>query len=66
MKRIIIDATVLAAIAQEIEHNCSMLNLSDEESAADDISFYVPRIQNAVYTLRETIKKAEPAESVKQ
>lgn len=58
---ITIDSTALVAVANDIDHNCLMLNLSDEETAADDLSFYVPRILSAVETLRALVKKAEPA-----
>lgn len=51
-KLITIRAAALGAILNEIEHNCNMLGLSDEETAADDVGFYVPRIQRAAYELR--------------
>lgn len=59
--KIIIDSAALVAVADDIDHNCLMLNLSDEETAADDLSFYVPRILSAVETLRVLVRKAEPA-----
>lgn len=59
--KIIIDSAALVAVVDDIDHNCLMLNLSDEETAADDLSFYVPRILSAVETLRVLVKKAEPA-----
>lgn len=59
--KIIIDSVALVAVADDIDHNCLMLNLSDEETAADDLSFYVPRILSAVETLRVLVRKAEPA-----
>lgn len=59
MKRII-DAAALESIAKDIEHNCFMLGFTDEESAEDDLGFYIPRIKRAVYDLRETIKESEP------
>lgn len=59
--KIITDSQALVAIADDINHNCLMLNLSDEESAADDLSFYVPRILSAVETLRVLVKKSELA-----
>ena len=58
--KILIDSTALIAIADDIDHSCLMLNLSDEETAADDLSFYVPRILSAVETLRALVKKSEP------
>ena len=59
MKRII-ETAALAAIAEDVEHNCLMLSLSDEESAEDDIGFFVPRIKRAAYELRKIIEESEP------
>ena len=61
MKRIIVDAAALDAIVRDVEHNCSMLALADEESAADDVEFYVPEIQRAADRLRGLIREAEQA-----
>ena len=60
-KKIVIDSAALGAALSEIEHNCSMLVLSGDESAADDVGFYVPRIQRAAYDLRQLMKAAAPA-----
>lgn len=60
-KTITIPAATLDAILNEIEHNCNMLVLSDEETSADDVGFYVPRIQRAAYELRRLIRTAAPA-----
>lgn len=60
-KTITIQAAALGAILNEIEHNCNMLVLSDEEMSADDVGFYVPRIQRAAYELRRLIRTAAPA-----
>ena len=54
-----IDSAALAGILYEIEHNCSMLMLSDEDTAADDVEFYVPRIQRAADELRRMINQVE-------
>lgn len=61
MKRII-DTAALAAVADDIDLNCMMLRLSDEESAEDDIGFYLPRITRAAHELRRIIKESEPAQ----
>ena len=58
---ITISGADLGAIIDEIEHNCNMLVLTDEETAADDVGFYVPRIQRATYELRRLIRTAKPA-----
>lgn len=60
-KSITINGADLGAIIDEIEHNCNMLVLTDEETAADDVGFYVPRIQRAAYELRRLIRTAAPA-----
>ena len=60
MGKIIIDSAALEAVADEIDHNCLMLNLSNEDTAAEDISFYVPRILSALHTLRVLITESEP------
>lgn len=62
MARIIVDSDSLAAAADDIEHNCIMLGFTDEESAEDDIGFYIPRIRAGVETLRKIIQDAEPVE----
>lgn len=64
MKRII-DTSALVAVANDIEHNCFMLAFTDEESAEDDVGFYVPRIRRAVDELRGIIRTAEPIDGVK-
>lgn len=61
MKRIIVDAAALDAVVRDVEHNCFMLALADEESAADDVEFYVPEIQRAADRLRGLIREAEQA-----
>lgn len=60
-KQIVIDSAALGAVLYEIEHNSSMLVLSDEDTAADDVMFYVPRIQAAADELRRLIRTAKPA-----
>lgn len=66
MKRVMCDSAALSAVLGEIEHNCSMLALSDEETAAEDVAFYVPQIQRAADELRRIINQAEPAQHNKQ
>ena len=63
MKKMI-DTDTLAAIADDIDHSCTMLGYADEDSAEDDIGFYVPRIRRTVYNLRKIIREAEPEEGV--
>lgn len=59
-KRIILNSAALAGVLHEIEHNCSMLVLGDDETAGDDVEFYVPRILAAADELRRLINTAEP------
>ena len=63
MKRnlIVIDSAALGAAIDEIEHNCLMLDLADEETALEDIGFYVPFIRRTAEDLRQMIKTAAPA-----
>ena len=58
---ITISGAALVAILNEIEHNCNMLVLTDEEAVAEDVGFYVPRIQRAAYELRKLMESAAPA-----
>ena len=58
---IIIDSAALGAAVDEIEHNCLMLDLTDEETALEDIDFYVPCIRRAAEDLRQLISTAAPA-----
>lgn len=58
--RKIIETDSLGLVADDIEHNCNMLGFTDEESAEDDLSFYLPRILDGVETLRKIIRDAEP------
>lgn len=48
---------VLQAIAEDILSNVRMLELADEETAADDLEFYVPRIRSAAEYLNRIAKK---------
>ncbi len=66
MEKIIVKQAALVAVADEIEHEVRMMGFSDEETAADDWSFYGPRIKHAVDALRGIIKKSEPAEPAKK
>ncbi len=50
--RIEIESNDLLAIADEIEHNCTMLGYTDGEDAEDDLSFYVPVIREQAQRLR--------------
>ena len=40
-----LNADALHRIADEIDHNCMMLELSDEDTAREDLDFYLPRIR---------------------
>ena len=60
MKKII-DAKTLDAIADDILHNCFMLGFTDEESAEDDIGFYIPRIKGLAESLKSIAQQSPPA-----
>lgn len=60
MKKII-EADDLLRIAEEIEHNALMLSMTDVDSAEDDISFYLPVIQNCAQDLKEIAEVSKPA-----
>ena len=61
MKRII-ETDDLFRIAEEIEHNALMLSMTDGDSAEDDISFYLPVIQNCARDLKEIAEVSKPAQ----
>ena len=60
MKKII-QAEDINRITDEILHNCLMLGFADDESAEDDLSFYVPRIKRAAEDLKGIVKASKPA-----
>ena len=59
---ITISGAALGAILDEIEHYCNMLVLTDDETAAEDVEFYVPQIQRAADELRQLMRTAAPAQ----
>ncbi len=61
MRNIVVNAAALGAVADSVEHEIMMMNLSDDETAADDWSFSGPRIRDAVDNLRNIIKTAPAA-----
>ena len=65
MKKII-EADDLLRIAEEIEHNVLMLSMTDVDSAEDDISFYLPVIQNCARDLKDIVEVSEPAQESAQ
>ena len=65
MKKII-EADDLLRIAEEIEHNALMLSMTDGDSAEDDISFYLPVIQNCARDLKDIVEVSEPAQESAQ
>lgn len=44
--KICVDSKDLLTIAEQIQYNCEMLSFTDEESAEDDVEFYVPVIRD--------------------
>ena len=65
MKKII-EADDLLKVAEEIEHNALMLSMTDSDSAEDDISFYIPVIQNCARDLKEIAEVSKPAQECAQ
>lgn len=61
MKKII-ESNDLHRIAEEILHNALMLSMTDSDSVEDDISFYLPVIQNCASDLKEIAEVSEPAQ----
>lgn len=59
---IIIDADDLQIIADEIMSGVRMLELSDEDTAEDDIGIYLPRIRRAADDLNSLVADGKPAE----
>ena len=57
--KIEIESNDLLAIADEIEHNCTMLGFTDGEDAEDDLSFYVPVIRDLAERLRSLVALKE-------
>ncbi len=60
MKKII-DTKDLEPIADDILHNVFMLELANEDSAEDDIDFYVPYIKRAAENLIKVYQTAPAA-----
>ena len=58
--KIIIEKSDLERIADDILHEVTMLTLSDEEDAADDLSFYVPMIFEDAEKLKRLAEEGEP------
>ena len=58
--KIMIEKDELEHIAENIQHEATMLDLADEDSAADDISFYVPMILNDADKLKRLADDGEP------
>ena len=59
--KIMIEKNELERIAEDIQHEATMLDLADEESAAEDISFYVPMILDDVIKLKCLADDGQPA-----
>ncbi len=65
MKRIIED-TDLNLIADEILSNVRMLELSDEDTAEEDLDLYLPKIRRAAEDLNRIAANSEQAEGGKR
>ena len=61
MKKII-DETDLNLIADEILSNIRMLELSDEDTAEEDLDLYLPKIRRAAEDLNSLAANSEPVE----
>ena len=57
--KIEIESNDLLAIADEIEHNCTMLGYTDGEDAEDDIAFYVPVIRSMADRLKSIVNEQQ-------
>ena len=57
--KIIIEKEDLERLAEDIRHNASMLELSEKDEAAEEISFYVPVIQEDAAMLKRMADTAE-------
>ena len=60
--KIIIEKSDLERIAEDIQHEATMLSFTDEEDAGDDLSFYVPMILEDAEKLQRIIDEAKPTE----
>ena len=59
--KIIIEKSDLERIADDIQHEATMLDLADADSAAEDIAFYVPMILGDIEQLKRLADDGEPA-----
>ena len=55
----LIETKDIQMIADEIHHNALMLELYDEETASNDIDFYVPQIKQAAEELLRIVQASE-------
>ncbi len=60
--QIIVDSAALEAVAQEIEYTCNMLALTDDDSAQDDLDYYLPQLRQTGEALHGILREAKPAE----
>lgn len=64
--RKIIEETDLNLIADEILSSVRMMELSDEDTAEDDLDLYLPNIRRAAEDLNSLAANSEPAERGKR
>jgi len=58
--KIIIDKTDLERIAEDLLHNAAMLEMSDEDEIEDNLAFYLPRIEDNAFQLRQLVDNGQP------
>ena len=57
--KISVESKDLISIADDIQHNCTMLSFTDEEDAEDDVAYYVPVIQQLADDLKDYVECKE-------
>ena len=57
--KIIIDKTDLERIAEDLLHNAAMLEMSDEDEIEDNLAFYLPRIEDNAFQLRQLVDNGQ-------